>query len=102
MPKLTANEIETALKNLGGWKVEGDALHRHYKFADFVHAFGFMATAALAIESANHHPEWTNVYNKVQIQLTTHDEGGITRKDVELASKLEDLAKKLGASSGGA
>ena len=70
-------------------------LHREYKFADFVHAFGFMTTAALAIEKMNHHPEWFNVYNQVRVDLTTHDAGGITAKDVELAGLLDRTAKKL-------
>lgn len=72
-----------------------DKLHREYQFADFVHAFGFMATAAIAIEAMGHHPEWSNVYNRVTVDLTTHDAGGITAKDVELARKLEALAARL-------
>ena len=70
-------------------------LHREYQFPDFIHAFGFMATAAIAIEKMNHHPEWFNVYNKVKVDLTTHDAGGITQKDIDLAMTLEGLAKKL-------
>ena len=70
-------------------------LHREYQFADFVHAFGFMATAAIAIEKMNHHPEWRNVWNKVVVDLTTHDAGGISAKDVELAKLLDGFAGKL-------
>lgn len=70
-------------------------LHREYQFPDFIHAFGFMATAAMAIEKMNHHPEWFNVYSKVNVDLTTHDAGGITQKDIDLAMTLEGLAKKL-------
>jgi len=70
-------------------------LHRHYKFPDFVHAFGFMATAALAIEKMDHHPEWSNVYDRVTIDLTTHDLGGITAKDTALAAVLDSIARRL-------
>jgi 4a-hydroxytetrahydrobiopterin dehydratase len=92
---LTAEEIGAALKSLDSWTVTGGKLHREYRFADFVHAFGFMATAAIAVEAMNHHPEWSNVWNRVTIDLTTHDAGGITAKDVELAGKLEALARRL-------
>src|SRR5713101_5547080 len=88
-------ELDSALAGLEGWTVAQSKLHREYKFPDFVHAFGFMATSAIAIEAMNHHPEWFNVYNKVVVDLTTHDAGGITKKDVELAQKLEGIAKRL-------
>jgi 4a-hydroxytetrahydrobiopterin dehydratase len=93
--KLTKEELESAVEALPGWTVSHDKLHREYKFPDFTHAFGFMATAATAIEKMNHHPEWFNVYNKVTVDLTTHDSGGITQKDVKLAKLLETLASKL-------
>ena len=93
--KLTDAEIQESLKDLSGWSVENAKLHREYKFPDFIHAFGFMATAAPAIESMNHHPEWFNVYNRVTVDLTTHDAGGVTAMDVELARKLEEIARKL-------
>ncbi len=67
-------------------------LHREYRFPDFVAAFGFMTSAALAAESINHHPEWKNVYNRVVVDLTTHDAGGITEKDLELARRMDALA----------
>ena len=70
-------EISEALKALPGWAVVNDKLHKEYKFPDFIHAFGFMATSAIAIEKMDHHPEWFNVYNRVTIDLTTHDAGGI-------------------------
>jgi 4a-hydroxytetrahydrobiopterin dehydratase len=92
MDKLTASEIAAAVKKLGGWTVVNGKLHRDYEFTDFVHAFGFMATAALAIEKMAHHPEWRNVYNRLSIDLSTHDAGGITKKDISLARKLESLA----------
>jgi 4a-hydroxytetrahydrobiopterin dehydratase len=72
-----------------------DKLHRKYRFADFVHAFGFMATAAMVIEALGHHPEWSNAYDRVTVDLTTHDAGGVTAKDIELALKLEEIARKL-------
>jgi 4a-hydroxytetrahydrobiopterin dehydratase len=95
LQKLSPSEIETALQKLSGWSVAAGKLHREYKFADFVHAFGFMAAAAVTVEAMGHHPEWFNVYNRVTIDLTTHDAGGITANDTELAGKLETLAKKL-------
>ncbi len=93
--KLTGAEIQTALATLPGWSLLHSKLHRDYSFADFVHAFGFMAASAVAVEAMNHHPEWSNVYNRVAIDLTTHDAAGITALDVELARKLESLASKL-------
>ena len=93
--KATEQEITDALAKLEGWKVLAGKLHKDYEFPDFVHAFGFMATSAIAIEKMNHHPEWFNVYNKVTVDLTTHDAGGISAKDVELAKLLDGFARKL-------
>jgi 4a-hydroxytetrahydrobiopterin dehydratase len=95
MPKLTQKEIRTALNGLRGWKLVKGKLHREYKFADFMHAFGFMTTSALAIERMNHHPEWFNVYNKVVVDLSTHDVGGISEKDIALARILDNFAGRL-------
>ncbi len=95
MTKLSQSEIASAVKKLGGWTVVNGKLHRDYQFVDFVHAFGFMATAALMIEKAGHHPEWFNVYNRLSVDLTTHDAGGITKKDINLARKLEALAARV-------
>ena len=89
--KLSEAEIATAVKKLKGWKVVGGKLHKEFKLADFVGAFGFMTSAALIAEGMNHHPEWSNVYNKLVIDLSTHSEGGITGLDVELAGKLEKI-----------
>lgn len=94
-PRLSQQEIDQALASLPGWTIDNGKLHREYRFADFIHAFGFMATAAIAIEKNNHHPEWFNVWNQVRVDLTTHDSGGITSKDVELAALLDQIAKKL-------
>ena len=95
MAKLTESQISEGLTKLSGWKVLNAKLHREYKFADFAHAFGFMATAAPLIEKNNHHPEWANVYNRVTVDLSTHDAGGITQKDLDLAVLLEVIAKQL-------
>jgi 4a-hydroxytetrahydrobiopterin dehydratase len=94
-PKLTDSEVQVAIAKLKGWSLRKGKLHREYVFPDFVHAFGFMATAAIAIEAMNHHPEWSNVWNKVTVDLVTHDSGGVTAKDIALAEKLESLAVKL-------
>jgi 4a-hydroxytetrahydrobiopterin dehydratase len=95
MRRFSGPELKDALSTLAGWDVVDGKLHKEYKFADFIHAFGFMTTAALSIEKMNHHPEWFNVYNRVTVDLTTHDAQGITSKDVELAKVLDDVAKKL-------
>jgi 4a-hydroxytetrahydrobiopterin dehydratase len=94
MDRLTDLEIGRALTGLNGWTYTGK-LHKHYKFPDFVHAFGFMATSALVIEKLNHHPEWTNVWNTVTVDLSTHDANGVTVRDFELARELDRIASKL-------
>ena len=91
---LSAHEIEKALNQLEGWTVEEGKLHSKFQFSSFVEAFGFMSSVALVAESMGHHPEWFNVYNRVTIDLTTHDSGGITIKDVELAKKANEVAKR--------
>jgi 4a-hydroxytetrahydrobiopterin dehydratase len=95
MRKFSGSELKVALAGLPGWSVANGKLHKEYKFGDFIHAFGFMATSALGIEKMNHHPEWFNVYNRVTVDLATHDAGGITSKDVELAKLLDATAAKL-------
>lgn len=91
--KLT-DEAELEPLLAAGWeRVEGrDAIARSYRFANFVEAFGFMTRAALWAEKWNHHPEWTNVYNRVDVVLTTHDVGGLSELDIRLARKLDALA----------
>lgn len=93
--KLTPQELADALVALPGWTVEQGKLHRDYRFPDFTHAFGFMATAATYIQAKDHHPEWSNVWNRVTIDLITHSANGITAKDVDLAAFLETVAKRL-------
>ena len=92
---LTGEALQSALRQLPGWTIEKGKLHRVYQFPDFVHAFGFMAIAAMEIEKMNHHPEWSNVWNRVTVDLTTHDAGGVTGNDVKLAGTLEEIADKL-------
>ncbi len=92
-PRLSEDELKTALSELDGWSIKDGKLHRQYQFGSFVEAFGFMSSVALVAESMGHHPEWFNVYNRVTIDLTTHDSGGITQLDVDLARKANELAK---------
>ena len=94
--KLDDGEVETALASLAGWTHEKGKLHREYKFASFVEAFGFMTSGALVAESMNHHPEWFNVYNTVRIDLSTHDLGGISTYDLEMAKRFDVLARSRG------
>jgi 4a-hydroxytetrahydrobiopterin dehydratase len=93
--RLSDAEIEAALADLAGWRRDGDKLLRELRFADFVTAFGFMAAVALVAERMNHHPEWWNVYGTVRIHLTTHDAGGISRNDLELARAIDAIAAPL-------
>ncbi|MEE4350718.1 MAG: 4a-hydroxytetrahydrobiopterin dehydratase [Pacificimonas sp.] len=91
--KLTQDERSELLPTLGGWQQLGDrdAIHKTFMFDDFVGAFGFMTSVALMAEKADHHPEWFNVYNKVDITLTTHDAGGLSMRDVHLARRIDGL-----------
>ena len=93
--KLNDEEITAALAELSGWSLVDGKLHKDFLFEDFVTAFGFMSSVALIAESSNHHPEWFNVYNQVKVDLATHDAGGITRKDVDLAQRMNAIASKL-------
>lgn len=92
--KLSAQARATLAADVPGWTVDGEHLRRTFKFADFVEAFGFMAKVALLAERADHHPEWSNVYNKVEIGLTTHDAGGLSARDVTLARAIDALVAK--------
>ena len=87
--KLSDSEIQKNLAQLSGWNIENGKLHKNFQFQSFVEAFGFMTKAALAAEAMNHHPEWFNVYNKVTVDLSTHDLGGVSTWDFELAKKME-------------
>lgn len=90
--RLSQEDIDDELKNLPGWSVVNEKLHKEFQFESFNQAFGFMTRAAMEIEKMNHHPEWFNVYNKITVELTTHDAGGITKNDVNLAKILNSLA----------
>ncbi|HXA97676.1 MAG TPA: 4a-hydroxytetrahydrobiopterin dehydratase [Candidatus Dormibacteraeota bacterium] len=90
--KLTSPEVSQRLAALPGWVVKDGKLHRELTFPDFVQAFAFMGDVAREAEALQHHPEWFNVYNRVVIDLTTHDAAGITSLDFELARRAEDLA----------
>jgi 4a-hydroxytetrahydrobiopterin dehydratase len=93
VPRLTESQTSTALSGLNGWKlVEGrSAITKQFQFADFNAAWGFMSRVALLAEQQNHHPEWFNVWNKVEITLSTHDAGGLSARDVKLAMAIEGL-----------
>lgn len=92
--KLEGKARETALGELGGWTAldDRDAISRIFKFKNFNEAFGFMARVALKAEQMNHHPEWFNVYNRVEVTLTTHDCGGLSDLDIKLAKFMNEAA----------
>jgi 4a-hydroxytetrahydrobiopterin dehydratase len=96
--RLSAELRKSALKELPGWKeVAGrEAIERTFVFKNFNEAFGFMSRAALVAEKADHHPEWRNVYKTVEVVLSTHDAGGVTKRDVELAKAMNAIASQLG------
>ena len=96
--KLSAEARKAALKGLSGWsEVTGrEAIQRTFSFKDFNEAFGFMARAALVAEKNDHHPEWRNVYKTVEVVLATHDAGGVTALDIELAKAMNAIAGQLG------
>jgi 4a-hydroxytetrahydrobiopterin dehydratase len=89
--RLTDAQIADAAAQLDGWIVRDGKLFREFEFADFIQAFGFMSSVALIAQQLDHHPDWTNVYNRVTIALHTHDRGGITSRDVELARRIDGL-----------
>lgn len=89
--KLTAEQVKKDLRTLPGWKLKGGKLFREWKFADFSGAWGFMSRVALIAEKMNHHPEWCNVWNRVYVELSTHDAGGITKLDLQLAKAMSEL-----------
>lgn len=92
--KLSPERVEQALAELAGWsRVDGrEAIRKAFRFADFSAAWGFMSRAALLAEKMDHHPEWSNVYNRVEVVLSTHDAGGITEADVKLARAMDGFA----------
>jgi 4a-hydroxytetrahydrobiopterin dehydratase len=90
--KLSDAEVSARLSDVPGWAIVEGKLQKTFQFASFVHAFGFMSRVALVAEAMNHHPEWWNVYNRVNIALTTHDAGGISPSDFTLATRINELA----------
>ena len=90
--KLTDAQIQAHLTQVDGWTIEDGKLHKEFQFDTFVSAFGFMAQLALVAESLNHHPEWFNVYNRVTIDLTTHDAGGISELDFQWAKQADTIS----------
>jgi len=95
-PLLSPSEISARLEALPGWTFAEGALRREFVFADFSEAFGFMTRVALAAEKLDHHPEWSNVWSRVSVVLTTHDAGGVTDLDVRLATVMHHLMKNAG------
>lgn len=90
---LTSEEINAALRELPGWRRDGDALAKEFKFGSFREAMSFMVRVGFEAEAADHHPDWTNVYNRVAVRLNTHDAGGkVTAKDVALARKIQAIS----------
>ena len=94
--KLSEKQIDNALAALPGWSLRDGKLHRELRFRDFSAAFGFMTRVALAAEKRDHHPEWSNVWNRVSIDLVTHESNGITERDVALAQVISELASESG------
>lgn len=93
MEKLNEQQVVTALRELKGWELANGFIVKSFTFNDFKEAFGFMTRVAFEAEAQNHHPNWENVYNAVTIRLNTHDVGGITTNDIELAKTVEDVFK---------
>ena len=89
--KLSPTAIEQQLAGLNGWSLNQNKLYRQFVFENFIEAFGFMSRVALLAETMNHHPEWSNVYNRVEIHLTTHDADGISERDFALAEQINSL-----------
>jgi len=98
MAKLTIEDLKTALKRLPDWELarEREAIRRRFTFVDFDAAFAFVTRAALMAAKMDHHPEWSNVYNRVDVTLATHDAGGVTQKDIDLAAAMDGYAVSVG------
>ena len=92
--RLQDADIAARLEQLDGWTLDEGRLYRKFEFADFVEAFGFMASVALVAERLNHHPDWSNGYKTVEVHLSSHDVGGLSARDFELAGHMDTLAKR--------
>jgi 4a-hydroxytetrahydrobiopterin dehydratase len=90
--KLSPSDVAARLPKLSGWTLEAGKLHKSFTFKDFVEAWRFMSAVALVAEAMGHHPDWSNVWNRVTVDLNTHDVGGLTTLDFELAARMEALA----------
>ena len=93
MEKLSPEEITRQLQNLSGWEYKDNGIEKSFEFADFRAAFAAMTRIAFESEAAHHHPEWSNVYNHLHIRLSTHDAGGVTSNDFELAETIESIVQ---------
>ena len=92
---LSNKQLNEYLEDLNGWSVVNEKLSKTFKFSNFIQAFGFMTQVAITSEAMDHHPEWSNVYNRVEINLVTHSEGGITKLDIELAMKVDSISSSI-------
>jgi len=90
---LREEQIAAGLADLPGWRLQGGKLRREFRFTDFSEAFAFMARVALEAEKRDHHPDWSNVYNRVVVDLQTHDVGGVSQKDLDLAAAIDRIAE---------
>ena len=93
MEKSSEQAVNDFLSKQSLWVMKNEKLHREFRFKDFTHAFGFMSMVALVAEKTNHHPEWFNVYNKVVVDLTTHEVKGVSERDFQLAQSMDKLAE---------
>jgi 4a-hydroxytetrahydrobiopterin dehydratase len=91
MEKLAEDKIKEGLKNLDGWEYVNDGIECSYEFKNFKEAFSLMARVAFECEAQNHHPDWSNVYNRLYVRLSTHDANGVTEKDFKLARSIESI-----------
>jgi len=93
--KMSSGDLSSAVDGLAGWTIENGKLHREFAFPDFSTAWGFMSRCALVAEKMDHHPEWFNVYGKVIVDLSTHDAGGVTQYDVNMAAQMNVIASAI-------
>ena len=94
--RLNAEDVQVRIAELPGWQLDGDRLRRSYTFDSFATAFGFMASVAIIAEGMDHHPDWRNVYNRVELWLSSHDIGGLSERDFLLAQKVSATAERFG------
>ena len=92
---LSNKQLNVCLEELNDWSIVNEKLSKSFKFSNFIQAFGFMTEVAITSETMDHHPEWSNVYNRVEINLITHSEGGITKLDIELAKKIDTISSSI-------